>query len=111
MDDGLHARIESIRIRGFRSLADVQVDLPPVAVLIGANGSGKSYVMRFFQMLGWMLWAATARPRRASGSSHCCDYRKRLHGPLITEDIGLPTLPVECRRFGAWMARLERPDR
>ena len=48
MDDGLHARIESIRIRGFRSLADVQVtDLPPVAVLIGANGSGKSNVMRF----------------------------------------------------------------
>ena len=26
-----------------------------VAVLIGANGSGKSNVMRFFQMLGWML--------------------------------------------------------
>ena len=56
MDDRLHARIESIRIRGFRSLADVKVtDLPPVAVLIGANGSGKSNVMRFFQMLGWML--------------------------------------------------------
>ena len=56
MDDGLHAKIESIRIRGFRSLADVKVtDLPPVAVLIGANGSGKSNVMRFFQMLGWML--------------------------------------------------------
>ena len=56
MDDGLHATIESIEIRGFRSLADVKVtDLPPVAVLIGANGSGKSNVMRFFQMLGWML--------------------------------------------------------
>ena len=56
MDDRLHARIESIRIRGFRSLADVKVtELPPVAVLIGANGSGKSNVMRFFEMLGWML--------------------------------------------------------
>lgn len=56
MDDRLHARIESIRIRGFRSLAEVKVtDLPPVAVLIGANGSGKSNVMRFFEMLGWML--------------------------------------------------------
>lgn len=56
MDDRLHARIESIRIRGFRSLADVTVtDLPPVSVLIGANGSGKSNVMRFFEMLGWML--------------------------------------------------------
>ncbi len=55
-DDGLHARIESIRIRGFRSLADVRVtELPAVAILIGANGSGKSNVMRFFEMLGWML--------------------------------------------------------
>ena len=56
MDDRLHAKIESIRVRGFRSLADVTLkDLPPVAVLIGANGSGKSNVMRFFEMLGWML--------------------------------------------------------
>ena len=56
MDDRLHARIESISIRGFRSLADVALKgLPPVAVLIGANGSGKSNVMRFFEMLGWML--------------------------------------------------------
>jgi len=56
MDGRLHARIENISIRGFRSLADVKLEgLPPVAVLIGANGSGKSNVMRFFEMLGWML--------------------------------------------------------
>ena len=56
MDGRLHARIESISIRGFRSLADVTLKgLPPVAVLIGANGSGKSNIMRFFEMLGWML--------------------------------------------------------
>lgn len=42
MDDGLHARIESIRIRGFRSLADVQVtDLPPVAVLMICRHVGR----------------------------------------------------------------------
>ena len=35
--------IHSIHIKGFRSLADVEIDdLPAVAVLIGANGSGKS---------------------------------------------------------------------
>ena len=37
MDDGLHARIESIRIRGFRSLADVTVtDLPLQGMRIGS---------------------------------------------------------------------------
>ena len=52
----LSSMIESVHIRGFRSLADVKISgLPPAAVLIGANGSGKSNIMRFFEMLSWML--------------------------------------------------------
>ena len=48
--------IEYVRIRGFRSLADVELSAnPKAAVLIGANGSGKSNFMRFFDMLSWML--------------------------------------------------------
>ena len=48
--------IESVRIKGFRSLADVEIDgLMQNAVLIGANGSGKSNFIRFFEMLSWML--------------------------------------------------------
>ena len=65
------ARLESVSIRGFRSLADVHLSgLGDVTVLIGANGSGKSNAMRFFEMLSWMSTAAdqpmplasTARP-------------------------------------------------
>ena len=49
-------RIESVRIRGFRSLADVELSgLPQATVLIGANGSGKSNFIRFFELLTWML--------------------------------------------------------
>ena len=40
-------RIESVRIRGFRSLADIALsNLRNATVLIGANGSGKSTVIR-----------------------------------------------------------------
>ena len=49
-------RIEAVRIRGFRSLRDVELSgLPDAAVLIGANGAGKSNFVRFFEMLSWML--------------------------------------------------------
>ncbi len=48
--------IESVHIKGFRSLADVEInELPGAAVLIGGNGSGKSNFVRFFEMLSWML--------------------------------------------------------
>ena len=49
-------RILSVGIKGFRSLADFHIeDLPKAAVLIGANGSGKSNFIRFFEMMSWMV--------------------------------------------------------
>ena len=51
-------RIQSVRIKGFRSLADFELlDLPRGTVLIGANGSGKSNFIRFFEMMSWMVRA------------------------------------------------------
>ena len=48
--------IESLRVRRFRTLADLELSgLPPAAVLIGPNGSGKSNVLRFFALLRHML--------------------------------------------------------
>ena len=62
------AAIESVHIRGFRSLADVQlVDLPKATVLIGANGSGKSNIIRFFEM--GQLDAPLPSPRRVRGTN------------------------------------------
>ena len=50
-------RIESIRIKGFRSLSDVKiVDLPKGStVLIGPNGSGKSNLFHFFELIKSMV--------------------------------------------------------
>jgi predicted ATPase len=46
--------IESIRIRGFRALKDVEIRLPPgkPLVLIGENGSGKSTILDALALIG-----------------------------------------------------------
>lgn len=46
--------IESISVKGFRSLADMEIKGMPrgASVLIGANGSGKSNLLRFIEMMG-----------------------------------------------------------
>jgi len=52
----LQGRITEVSIDGFRSLKHIErLQLPQLTVLIGANGVGKSSVIRFFEMLGWML--------------------------------------------------------
>lgn len=34
-------------------------------------------------------------------------YRKRLHGWLVAQEVGLATIRAECPRFDAWLTRLE----
>lgn len=53
---GMKGRIERLSIAGFRSLAKIDnLELPQMALLIGANGAGKSNFIRFVEMLGAML--------------------------------------------------------
>ncbi|GEO80287.1 AAA family ATPase [Pararhodospirillum oryzae] len=52
----LNGRIVRLSVHGFRSLRAIEaLELPRIAVLIGANGSGKSNVIRFLEMMSWML--------------------------------------------------------
>ena len=43
--------LESISIKGFKSIRDIEVELRDINVLIGANGSGKSNFLEVFSFL------------------------------------------------------------
>jgi predicted ATPase len=47
----LPADMERIEIKGFKSIKDQGLDLRPVNILIGSNGSGKSNFLQFFEFL------------------------------------------------------------
>lgn len=48
-------QLKRIKIEGFKSIRSAELELRPINVLIGANGSGKSNLVSFFRMLNEML--------------------------------------------------------
>jgi predicted ATPase len=47
--------LKHISIKGFKSIKKLDLDLSPINVLIGANGSGKSNFISFFKLLHWIM--------------------------------------------------------
>lgn len=47
--------LQKIKIQGYKSIRDMELELAPINILIGANGSGKSNLISFFKLLRWML--------------------------------------------------------
>lgn len=47
--------LKNISIRGYKSIKELDLDLSPINVLIGANGSGKSNFISFFKLLSRMM--------------------------------------------------------
>lgn len=47
--------LKNIAIKGYKSIKELNLELKPINVLIGANGSGKSNFISFFKLLRWMM--------------------------------------------------------
>lgn len=43
-------RVDTLRVAGLRGLQNIEVELPPVTVLIGTNNSGKTSVIKALQL-------------------------------------------------------------
>ena len=81
-------QIERIRIRNFRAFKDVDMrDVPRLAILVGANGTGKSTL---FSVFGFLRDAMATDVRTAlaklGGSRGLDEVRSRnAHGPIVIE--------------------------
>ena len=50
--------LDNIKITGYKSIKDLNLDLKPINILIGSNGVGKTNFISFFRLtsflfLGW----------------------------------------------------------
>ena len=76
-------RLKSVAIRGFRSIKEMDLELGPINVCIGANGAGKSNFIAFFKLLnelmGGRLQHYVATTGRATANLH--------FGPRVTPQL------------------------
>jgi predicted ATPase len=52
VDSMASPKIKRIRVEGHTSIKNARVDLGPINILVGANGSGKSNFVRALELLG-----------------------------------------------------------
>lgn len=60
----LSERLKSIEIQGFKSIPfqyPLKLELGDINILLGANGAGKSNIVSFFKMLGFMMKGSLQR--------------------------------------------------
>ena len=76
-------RLNSIAVRGYRSIEDMHLELRPLNVLIGANGAGKSNLISFFRMMNEMMAGRLQRHVASTGHATSNLY----FGPKATSRI------------------------
>ena len=82
------SKLNSITIRGYRSIKEATVELRPLNVLIGANGAGKSNLISFFKLMNELM--AERLQQHVASTGHATT---NLHfGPRVT-----PQLTAELR--------------
>ena len=80
--------IDKLKIQGFKTLQDVELELGRLNVLIGPNGAGKSNLVSFFHMLqemaGERLSNLDGKARRSRSRS---DLRIKAYAAAVRKDL------------------------
>lgn len=99
-------RLKRIRVAGWKSIKDQTVDLTPLTVVIGANGSGKSNLLSLFRLIN-VLFAGTPGFRSYVGISGYADsllhYGSR-RTPVAELELVFEANTGETRYSARWAA-------
>jgi AAA domain-containing protein len=104
------AQLTSLRLAGWKSIRDAEIELRPLNVLIGANGAGKSNLVSFFKLTSEMMdgrfqehvgttGGAESLLHYGSKRTQVIDARFRFtakEDKIVTVSVGFPPPATPC---------------
>lgn len=112
--------LSRVTVENFRSLESVRVSLAPLTALAGANGSGKSSILRAIDFVLGQRWPSVNALAFPHDYTACDDARSlriavRLAAPLVHRDIldkphEIHGFQVTCKPYKIRTARAQRGD-
>ena len=76
-------RLKRVKVKGFRSIEEVDLEMRPINVCIGANGAGKSNLIAFFKLINEMMGGRLQQYVGTTGRATANLY----FGPRITPQM------------------------
>lgn len=85
--DRTHPRLIRLSLEGYRSFHSEAIDFGDLTVLLGANGSGKSNLVSFFRMLGFLGTGALQEYVGREGRSNSLLFGGRRMSPQLRAKV------------------------
>jgi len=85
------SRLTGLRLEGYKSFREEEIDFGDVTVLLGANGAGKSNLVSFFRMLGFLSTGALQEFIGRSGHSDSILFGGRKMTPQLRAEVEFVT--------------------
>ena len=104
-------KLTELQIKGFKSIDNQQgqtISFGDITLLLGANGAGKSNLISFFRLLGFMMTGALQQYVGKQGVGQLLFY-----GPKVTESISFSVKLEDDKNLDSYSVKLAHglPDR
>lgn len=96
--------VTRLRIAGWKSIRDAALDLRPITVLIGANGSGKSNLVSFFRLLNDLVGERLQAHIGKCGGANAVLHLGAKRTPVLECELDFKTFTGESRYVARWAA-------